>query len=89
MVMNHVPFLTRVSAAQVPVRNLVGAGDCLMATATVSAACGASDGRSGLRGNMEAARHIAGQPPAGSLEELDREIAQHPEMVERQIPLPD
>jgi sugar/nucleoside kinase (ribokinase family) len=89
MVMNHVPFLTRVSAAQVPVRNLVGAGDSLMATATVSAACGASDGRSGLRGNMEAARHVAGQPPAGSLEELDREIAQHPEMVERQIALPD
>jgi fructose-1-phosphate kinase PfkB-like protein len=89
MVMNHAPFLTRAYAARVSVSSLVGAGDTLMTTATLSAATGAQDGCSCLRGNMDAARHVASKPPAGSLGELDHEIAQHPEMTEQQIPFPD
>lgn len=89
LMMNHVPYLTHAAAASVPICNLVGSGDTLMTTATLSAASGASDGRCCLRGNMEAARHIAGRPPAGSLSELDYEIARHPEMTERQLSLPN
>jgi hypothetical protein len=38
---------------------------------------------------MDAARLIEGRPLAASLDELDREIARRPEMVEQHIPLPD
>jgi hypothetical protein len=88
IVLNGQPFLTDVPAATALVVSATGAGDTYAATDALSAATGASDGLSALRGTMDAGRHVAGRPPASSLRELDQEMAQHPGMFERYIPLP-
>jgi sugar/nucleoside kinase (ribokinase family) len=88
MVLNGQQFLTLVSAASTLVLDATGAGDTYATTDLLSAATGAPDGLGARRGGMDAARRVAGRAPAGSLQELDREVGLHPEMVERQIPLP-
>ncbi|MBI4583241.1 MAG: hypothetical protein HY717_04380 [Planctomycetes bacterium] len=80
-------FLAHATAAQVDPVTSTGAGDTHATTASLSALTGASDRLNCLRGNIDAARLVAGKPLAASLAELDDEIATHPEMVVTVIPI--
>lgn len=73
----------RVTAAGVQCKSGVGAGDSFAATTCLSLATDAPAGKSCLRGNMEAARIVSGCAPTDSLQRLDEEVKQHPEMIEK------